>query len=323
MPKAILIHKNGGPEVLQWEEVSVGDPRPNEARVRHHCVGLNYIDVYFRSGLYPTQFPAGLGMEAAGVVDAVGAGVTNVKPGDRVAYASPPNGAYSEVRNMPADRLVTLPAGISFEQAAAMLLQGYTVQYLIKRTYKVQRGDTVLFHAAAGGVGLIACQWLNAIGATVIGTAGSDEKAALARAHGCHHAINYRRENFVDRVKEITGGAGVAVAYDSVGKDTFQGSLDCLRTYGLMVSFGNSSGPVPPIDLAKACRGSLYLTRPSIITYAAKREDLIAGAKDLFDVVLAGSVKIEINQRYPLREAAQAHRDLEARKTTGSTILIP
>lgn len=323
MPKAIRIYKNGGPEVLQWEDVSVGDPGPNEARVRHHCVGLNYIDVYFRSGLYPTQFPAGLGMEAAGVVDAVGAGVTNVKPGDRVAYASLPNGAYSEVRNMPADRLVTLPAGISFEQAAAMLLQGYTVQYLIKRTYKVQRGDTVLFHAAAGGVGLIACQWLNAIGATVIGTAGSDEKAALAKAHGCHHAINYRRENFVDRVKEITGGAGVAVAYDSVGKDTFQGSLDCLRTYGMMVSFGNSSGPVPPIDLAKACRGSLYLTRPSIITYAAKRQDLIAGAKDLFDVVLAGSVKIEVNQRYPLREAAQAHRDLEARKTTGSTILIP
>lgn len=323
MPNAIRIHKNGGPEVLQWEEVSVGDPGPNEARVRHHSVGLNYIDIYFRSGLYPTQFPADLGMEAAGVVDAVGARVTNVKPGDRVAYASPPNGAYSELRNMPADRLVNLPEGISFEQAAAMLLKGLTVQYLIKRTYKVQRGDTVLFHAAAGGVGLFACQWLNAIGATVIGTAGSDEKAALAKAHGCHHTINYRRVNFVDRVKEITGGAGVPVVYDSVGKETFQGSLDCLRTFGMMVGFGNSSGSVPPIDFAKACRGSLYLTRPSIVAYTAKRDDLIAGAKDLFDIVSSGRVKIEVNQRYPLREAAQAHRDLEARKTTGSTLLVP
>ena len=323
MPKAIRIHKNGGPEVLQWEEVPVGDPGPNEARVRHHSVGLNYIDVYFRSGLYPVSFPVGLGMEAAGVVDAVGAGITNVKPGDRVAYASPPNGAYSELRNMPADRLVNLPEGVSFEQAAAVLLKGLTVQYLIKRTYKVQRGDTVLVHAAAGGVGLIACQWLNAIGATVIGTAGSDEKVALARAHGCHHAINYKRESFAERVKEITGGAGVPVVYDSVGKDTFQGSLDCLRAFGMLVCFGNSSGPVPPIDIAKVCRGSFYLTRPSIMVYMAKREDLIAGAKDLFDVMLSGSVKIEVNQRYPLREATQAHRDLEARKTTGSTILVP
>lgn len=323
MPKAIRIHKAGGPEVLQWEDVTVGDPGPGEARVRHHAVGLNYTDVYHRIGLYPLSSPSGLGLEAAGVVEAVGAGVINVKPGDRVAYANPPIGAYCELRNMPADRLLNLSEGISFEQAAAMMLQGMTVQYLIKRAYKVQPGDTVVWHAAAGGVGLIACQWLAALGVTVIGTVGSDEKAKLAAAHGCHYAVNYSRENFLDRVKEITKGAGVPVVYDSVGKDTFERSIECLRPFGMMVSFGNASGLVPPIDFAKVLKGSLFLTRPSLMPYTAKREDLVATAKDLFDIVLSGKVKIEINQRYPLREAAQAHRDLEARKTTGSTILLP
>ncbi len=323
MPKAIRIQKAGGPEVLQWEDVSVGDPGPGEARVRHHAVGLNYTDVYHRMGLYPLSYPTGLGLEASGVVEAVGAGVASVKPGDRVAYANPPIGAYCEVRNMPADRLLNLPDAISFEQAAAMMLQGMTVRYLIKRTYKVQPGDTVLWHAAAGGVGLIACQWLAALGVTIIGTVGSDQKAQLAKAHGCHHVINYSRENFLERVKEITKGAGVPVVYDSVGKDTFERSIDCLRPFGMMVSFGNASGPVPPIDFAKALKGSLFLTRPSLMPYTAKREDLVATAKDLFDIVLSGKVKIEINQRYPLREAAQAQRDLEARKTTGSTVLLP
>ena len=323
MPKAIRIQKAGGPEVLQWEDVSVGDPGPGEARVRHHAVGLNYTDVYHRMGLYPLSYPTGLGLEASGVVEAVGAGVANVKPGDRVAYANPPIGAYCEVRNMPADRLLNLPDAISFEQAAAMMLQGMTVRYLIKRTYKVQPGDTVLWHAAAGGVGLISCQRLAALGVTINGTVGSDQNAQLANAHGCHHVINYSRENFLERVKEITKGAGVPVVYDSVGKDTFERSIDCLRPFGMMVSFGNASGPVPPIDFAKALKGSLFLTRPSLMPYTAKREDLVATAKDLFDIVLSGKVKIEINQRYPLREAAQAQRDLEARKTTGSTVLLP
>lgn len=323
MPKAIRVHKVGGPEVLQWEDVTVGDPGTGEARVRHHAVGLNYTDVYHRIGVYPLSFPCGLGLEAAGVVEAVGPGVTTVKPGDRVAYANPPIGAYCESRIMPVDRLVNLPDEISFEQAAAMMLQGMTVQYLITRTYKVRRGDTVVWHAAAGGVGLIACQWLAALGVTVIGTVGSDEKAKLAAAHGCHYTVNYNRENFLDRVKEITKGAGVPVVYDSVGKDTFERSIECLRPFGMMVSFGNASGLVPPIDFAKVLKGSLFLTRPSLMPYTAKREDLVATAKDLLDIVVSGKVKIEINQRYPLREAAQAHRDLEARKTTGSTILIP
>lgn len=323
MPKAIRVHKAGGPEVLQWEDVTVGDPGPGEARVRHHAVGLNYTDVYFRIGLYPLPYPSGLGLEASGVVEAVGAGVINVKPGDRVAYANPPMGAYCEVRNIPADRLLNLPDNISFEQAAAMMLQGMTVQYLIKRTYKVQPGDTVVWHAAAGGVGLIACQWLAALGVTTIGTVGSDEKAQLAKSHGCHHVINYSRENFLDRVKEITKGAGVPVVYDSVGKDTFERSIECLRPFGMMVNFGNASGPVPPIDFAKILKGSLFLTRPSLMQYTAKREDLVATARDLFGIVLSDKVKIEVNQRYPLREVAQAHRDLEARKTTGSTILLP
>ena len=323
MPKAIQIHKAGGPEVLQWGDATVGDPGPGEARVRHHAVGLNYTDVYYRMGLYPLPYPSGLGLEASGTVEAVGAGVGNVKPGDRVAYANPPVGAYCEVRNIPADRLLNLPDNISFEQAAAMMLQGMTVQYLIKRTYKVQPGDTVVWHAAAGGVGLIACQWLAALGVTTIGTVGSDEKARLAKAHGCHHVIDYSRENFLDRVKEITKGAGVPVVYDSVGKDTFDRSIECLRRFGMMVSFGNASGPVPPINFAKVLKGSLFLTRPSLMQYTARREDLVAAARDLFDIVLSGKVKIEVNQRYPLREAAQAHRDLEARKTTGSTILLP
>ena len=323
MSKAIRIHKYGGPEVLQWEEVEVGEPGPGEARIRHHAVGLNYTDVYHRMGLYPLSLPSGLGLEAAGVVEAVGAGVISVKSGDRVAYANPPIGAYAEVRNMPAHRLVNLPEGISFEQGAAMMLQGMTVQYLIKSTYKVRAGDTVLWHAAAGGVGLIACQWLAALGVTMIGTVGSEEKAALARAHGCHHVINYSRENFLERVKEITQGRGVPVVYDSVGKDTFDRSVECLSPFGMMVSFGNASGPVPPIDFAKALKGSLFLTRPSLMPYTAKREDLVACANDLFDVVQSGKVKIDVNQRYPLPEAAQAHRDLEARKTTGSTILLP
>jgi len=323
MPKAIRIHKTGGPEVLQWDDVSVGDPGPGEARVRHHAVGLNYTDVYYRTGVFKLPYPSSPGLEASGVVEAVGAGVSNVKPGDRVAYANPPAGAYCEVRNIPGHRLVNLPDDISFEQAAAMMLQGMTVQYLIKRTYKLQPGDTVVWHAAAGGVGLIACQWLAALGVTTIGTVGSDEKAQLARAHGCHHVINYSRENFLDRVKEITRGAGVPVVYDSVGKDTFERSIECLRPFGMMVSFGNASGPVPPIDFPKVLKGSLFLTRPSLMQYTAKREDLLAAAGDLFEIVLSGKVKIEVNQRYPLREAAQAHRDLEARKTTGSTILLP
>ena len=323
MPKAIQIHKAGGSEVLQWGDVTVGDPGPGEARVRHHAVGLNYTDIYYRIGHYPLPYPSGLGLEASGTVEAVGAGVGNVKPGDRVAYANPPMGAYCEVRNIPADRLLNLPDNISFEQAAAMMLQGMTVQYLIKRTYKVQPGDTVVWHAAAGGVGLIACQWLAALGVTTIGTVGSDEKARLAKAHGCHHVIDYSRENFLDRVKEITKGAGVPVVYDSVGKDTFDRSIECLRPFGMIVSFGNASGPVPPINFAKVLKGSLFLTRPSLMQYTARREDLVAAARDLFDIVLSGKVKIEVNQRYPLREAAQAHRDLEARKTTGSTILLP
>jgi NADPH2:quinone reductase len=322
MPKAIRMEKHGGPEVLSWVDVEVGDPAQGEARVRHHAVGLNYIDVYYRTGLYPTRLPGGLGVEGAGVVEAVGPGVTDVKAGDRVAYAMSPLGGYSEVRVMPAERLVKLPEAISFEQGAAMMLQGMTAQYLIKRLYRVQKGDHVLFHAAAGGVGLIACQWLKALGAITIGTAGSDEKCALAKAHGAAHCINYRSEKFVERVKEITGGEGVPVVYDSVGKDTFEGSLDCLRTFGMMASFGNSSGPVPPFNLT-ALKGSLFITRPSLGPYTARRADLVATANDLFDIVASGKVRIDINQRYALKDAAQAHRDLEARKTTGSTVLLP
>lgn len=323
MPKSIRFHKIGGPEVLQSDVVKLDEPGPGQARIRHIAIGLNYIDVYHRIGLYPLPLPSEIGLEGAGVVEAVGGGVTNVKPGDRVAYASPPIGAYCEVRNMTADRLVNLPEGISFEQGAAMMMRGMTAQYLIKRTFKVQPGDTVLWHAAAGGVGLIACQWLAALGVTVIGTVGSDAKAKLAKAHGCRHTVNYSRENFVERVKDITRGAGVPVVFDSVGKDTYEGSLECLRSFGMLVNFGNASGPMPPVDIAKICKGTLYLTRPSLMPYTAKREDLVATAKDLFEIVLSGKVRIEINQKYVLKDAAQAQRDLEARKTTGSTILLP
>ncbi|WP_407280170.1 quinone oxidoreductase [Aromatoleum evansii] len=324
MTHAIRFNKTGGPEVLQWETVDVGAPAAGEVAVRHHAVGLNYIDTYHRSGLYPVPLPSGLGLEGAGVVVAVGEGVSDLVPGDRVAYAGGPLGAYSEVRNLPAHRVVKLPASLSFEQGAAMMLQGLTAQYLLRRTYRVQPGDTVLIHAAAGGVGLIACQWAKALGATVIGTVGSDAKAELARAHGCEHPIVYTRENFTERVREITGGAGVPVVYDSIGKDTFMDSLRCLRPLGMMVLFGAASGPVPPFDLGLLnTLGSLFVTRPSIAAYTAKREDLLAMANELFDVVGSGKVRVEINQRYALKDAAQAHRDLEARRTTGSTILLP
>jgi NADPH2:quinone reductase len=317
---AIRFHKTGGPEVLQWEEVQVGRPGPGEARVRNTAVGLNYVDTYFRSGLYPAPLPSGLGAEGA-VVEEVGPGVIDIKPGDRVAYGNGPQGAYSEARVMPADRLVVLPDGVSDQQGAAMMLKGMTTQYLIRQTHKVGKGDVILIHAAAGGVGLIACQWAKALGATVIGTVGSDEKAKLAKANGCDHPIIYTREDFVERVKELTNGEKVTVVYDSIGKDTFLKSLDCLRPLGLMVCFGQASGPIGPVDLGIFVqKGSLFFTRPSLNTYAAKRADLVAMAQDLFDVVLAGKVKIKINQTYPLKEAAQAHRDLESRKTTGSTV---
>ncbi len=325
MPKAIRIHEYGGPEVLRWEEVEVGDPGPGQLRVRHAAVGLNYIDVYHRTGLYPLpSLPWTLGMEGAGQVEAVGEGVTEFKGGDRVAYASPPVGAYAEVRLIPADRVVALPDTIDDRTAAAMMLQGMTAQYLLRRTYRVRPGDAILLHAAAGGVGLIASQWARDLGATVIGTVGSDDKAELARAHGCHHVIVYSRENFAERVREITGGQGVAVVYDSVGQATFMGSLDCLRPLGTMVSFGNASGPVPPFEPGiLAAKGSLFLTRPSLMHYTAKRADLVASAAELFEVVGNGVVKIEVRQTYPLAETAQAHRDLEARQTTGSTVLLP
>jgi len=324
MTKAIRISRTGGPEVMEYVDVEVGEPGPGEARVRHAACGLNYIDVYFRTGLYPQPLPAGLGMEGAGVVEAVGSGVTHVKPGDRVAYAGRPPGAYAEARVMPASVLVKLPDNIDFETGAAMMLQGMTVQYLLRRTFPLKGGETVLFHAAAGGVGLIACQWARALGVNLIGTVGSDEKGELARQHGAAHVINYNKENFVERVREITGGKGVPVVYDSIGKDTFTGSLDCLSPLGMMVSFGSASGPVPPFSLNElASRGSLFITRPTLFSYTARREDLDAMAADLFDVVGSGKVKIEINQRYALKDAAQAHIDLEARKTTGSSILLP
>ena len=324
MPYAIRLHQNGGPEVLSWETVEVPAPAAGEATIRHHAVGLNYIDTYHRTGLYPVTLPSGIGMEGAGVVEAVGEGVSELKVGDRVAYAGGPLGAYADVRNIPAHRLLKLPDAISFETGAAMMLQGLTAAYLLRKTYRVQPGDAVLIQAAAGGVGLIACQWARALGATVIGTVGSPAKAELAKAHGCHHVINYSTENFPARVREITSGEGVAVVYDGVGKDTFAGSLDSLRPMGMMVSFGNASGPVPPLDLiVLSQKGSLFVTRPTLMNYTARREDLVALGSELFDVVVSGQVKIEVNQSYPLKDAAQAHRDLEARKTTGSTILIP
>ena len=324
MPFSIRIHQTGGPEVMNWEEVVVGEPGPGEARVRHSAVGLNYIDTYHRNGLYPLPLPAGLGMEGAGVVEAVGEGVTDLKPRDRVAYAGGPVGAYSQVRCMPADRLLKLPDEIDYRTGAAMMLQGLTAAYLLRRTYRVQAGDAVLIHAAAGGVGLIACQWAKALGATVIGTVSTEAKADLARAHGCDHIIYYTRENVAQRVRELTGGEGVAVVYDGVGKDTFAGSLDSLRVCGMMVCFGNASGPVPPVDpLLLMQKGSLFITRPTLNHYTAKRADLVALGHELFDVVGAGTVEIAVNQSYDLADAASAHRDLEARKTTGSTILLP
>jgi NADPH2:quinone reductase len=324
MPHAIRIHETGGPDVLRWEEVADGDPGPGQARIRHTAIGVNFIDTYHRSGLYPLPLPTGLGSEGAGVVEAVGPGFTVVRPGDRVAYAGGPPGSYAEARVMPADRLVTVPDGITDRQAAAVMLKGMTVQYLVRRTYPVKRGETVLFHAAAGGVGLIACQWLKALGATVIGTVGSDEKAPLAKAHGCDHVIVYTREDFPKRVRELTGGAGVPVVYDSVGKSTFPASLDCLRQLGLFVSFGNASGPVPPFELSLLTqKGSLYVTRPTLATYTATRADLETTAKELFDVIRSGAVKVAVNHEYPLKDAAQVHRDLEGRKTTGSVVMVP
>jgi NADPH2:quinone reductase len=324
MPKAIRYDQPGGPDVMKWVDVEVGEPQAGQVRIKQHAVGLNYIDVYFRTGLYPQPLPGGLGMEAAGEVTAVGEGVTAFKPGDRVAYVSPPPGAYAQERVMPADRVVELPDAIGYDDAASVMLQGLTAHYLLRRTYPVKAGETILIHAAAGGVGLLVCQWAKALGATVIGTVGSDEKAELAKAHGCDHAIVYTRENFTQRVKEITNVAGVPVVYDSIGQDTYIGSLDCLAPLGLFVSFGSASGPLPPIDSKEfSSRGSLFFTRPTLFSYIAKRADLEAAAADLFDVILSGKVKASINQRYPLAEVARAHADLEARKTTGSTILVP
>jgi NADPH2:quinone reductase len=324
--RAILIHETGGPEVMRLEEVALGEPGPREALMRHTAIGLNFIDTYHRSGLYPLpSLPHGLGMEAAGVVEAVGEAVTEVEPGDRVAYASGPPGSYAEARIIAADRLVPLSSSIDDRTAAAMMLKGMTAEYLIRRAFRVEPGMTVLFHAAAGGVGLIACQWLAHLGATVIGTVGSDEKAELAREHGCDHPVVYTRENFVSRVQEITDGQGVPVVYDSVGRATFQGSLECLSMRGILVGFGNASGPPEPFDpLILARQGSLYVTRPSLMHYTATRSDLLESARALFDVVAAKrAVKIAVRQSWPLEDVAEAHRTLEGRRTTGSSLLIP
>ncbi|KPF49234.1 quinone oxidoreductase [beta proteobacterium AAP121] len=327
MSRAIQITAFGGPEQLQLVDLAVGEPGPGEIRIRHEACGLNYIDVYQRTGLYPLPLPLTLGMEGAGIVEAVGEGVTHLRVGDRAAYASQPPGAYCERRVMPAKCVVPLPEGINFDTAAGMMLKGLTAQYLLNKTRPVEGlepGDFVLFHAAAGGVGLIACQWAKALGLQLIGTAGSAAKCQLALEHGAAHAIDYSREDFVARVKEITGGKGVKVVYDSVGKDTFEKSLDCLRPFGLMACFGNASGPVPPYYPGNlAGKGSLYLTRQTLFTHIATRESTQKMADDLFGMVLAGQVKIRIDQRYPLAEAATAHRELEARKTTGSTVLMP
>ncbi|WP_321936833.1 quinone oxidoreductase [Paraburkholderia sp. J8-2] len=324
MTKAIRYDKAGGPEVMKWVDVDVGEPGEGEVRLRQSACGLNYIDVYFRTGLYPQPLPAGLGMEAAGEVTAVGQGVSALKVGDRVAYVARPPGAYAQERVLRADQVIKLPDAISDEAAASIMLQGLTAQYLLRGTYRVKAGDTILIQAAAGGVGLLVCQWAKALGATVIGTVGSDEKAEIAKAHGCDHPIVYTREDFTARVREITNGAGVPVVYDSIGKDTYTKSLDCLAPLGLFVSFGNASGPLPPIDSSEfAGRGSLFFTRPTLFTYIAKRADYEAMSAELFDVVASGKVKTSINQRYALKDVGQAHADLEARKTTGSTVLIP
>jgi len=323
--KAVRVHEDGGPEVLKFDDIDVAAPAPGEIRIRHTAIGLNFIDVYMRTGLYPLPaLPTTIGMEGAGVVEALGQGVEGLSVGDRVAYASQPPGAYAQLRNLAAERVVKIPDAISDKTAAAMMLQGLTAQYLLRQTYRVQAGDAILMHAAAGGVGLIVCQWAKHLGATVIGTVGSVEKAQLAKAHGCDHTILYRDENFKDRVLELTDGRGVNVVYDSIGKDTFMDSLGCLKKRGTMVTYGNASGPVDPFQpglLGKM--GSLYLTRPTLFDYIAERENLVAMADELFEIVGSGAVKIEINQEYPLSQTAQAHTDLEARKTSGSTVLIP
>ncbi len=324
MVKAIQFHSTGGPEVLQWEEVTVGDPGPGEIRVKHTAIGLNYIDTYHRTGLYPLPLPHGIGMEGAGHVTAIGNGVTDLAVGDRVAYAGPPPGSYAEERLMAASTAVKIPNGVDDETAAAMMLKGMTAQYLIRQTYPVKAGDTILIHAAAGGVGQIVCQWAKSLGATVIGTVGNDEKAEMVRALGCDHPIVYTREDFVEKVMDITAGAKLPVVYDSVGQDTFMKSLDCLQPLGTMVSFGQSSGAVPPLDLGVfAQKGSLFFTRPTLMTYTANRADLLAMTDDLFTVVQNGTVKIAIDQRFALQDARAAHEALEGRQTTGSTILLP
>lgn len=324
MPFAIRIHQTGGPEVLRWEEVPAVAPKAGEALIKQEAVGLNFIDVYHRIGLYPLPMPSAIGQEAAGIVEAVGPGVTLVKPGDRVAYASGAVGAYSQYRCYPADRLVKLPDSIDFKTAAAMMLQGLTAAYLLRRTYRVQKGETVLIHAAAGGVGSIACQWAKALGATVIGTVSTEEKAEIARKNGCDHVIFYARENVAERVREITGGEGVPVVYDGVGKDTFTGSIDSLRPLGMMVSFGNASGAVEPVSpLLLSQKGSLFLTRCTLAHYIAKREELVALSDELFSVVLSGQVKINVSRTWPLSDVEEAHRELEARRTTGSIVLLP
>lgn len=324
MTHAIVIHEPGGPDAMRWEEIDLADPGPGEARIRHTAIGVNYIDVYYRTGLYKLPLPAVMGRSGCGVVETVGPGVDTVTPGDRVVYAADPTGSYIEARNMPADVLVTVPDTVADNVAAGMFLQGLTAQYLIRRTHRVEAGETILVHAAAGGVGMILCQWAKSLGATVIGTVGSDEKAAFARDHGVDHAIVYTRENFADRVREITDGVGVPVVYDSVGKDTFMGSLDCVSPLGLMVSYGNASGKVSPFDLNLLIeKGSLYITRPRLYAYIAKREDLVAGAKELFDVVGEGTVEIEISREFALKDAAEAHRVIESRSIIGAMVLVP
>jgi NADPH2:quinone reductase len=325
MVAAVRVHKHGGPEVLTYEEIEVGAPGPGQIKLKQYACGVNYIDTYFRMGMYqsPVGLPFVVGNEGAGEVIAVGPGVTDIKIGDRVGYVAP-LGGYAAERLLPADRAVKLPDKLSYEQAAAIMLKGMTAQYLLRRTFKVEKGHTILVHAAAGGVGLLLCQWANALGATVIGTVGSEEKAALAKANGAHHTILYRKENFVERVKEITGGKLCDVVYDGIGKDTFPASLDCIRPLGMFVSFGSASGPIEAFNInLLQTKGSLFATRPTLNTYAAKRADLLAIAQDTFDIVLSGKVKIPINQKYPLKDAAKAHRELEGRQTTGASILLP
>ena len=324
MPYAIRVHETGGPDSLRWEAVETGDPGPGEVRVRHVAIGLNFIDVYHRTGLYPLPLPFVPGLEAAGVVEALGDAVEGLELGDRVAYGAGPLGAYSQERIIAAERLVRIPPGVDDNTAAAMMLQGMTVEYLLRRTYRVRAGDTILVHAAAGGVGLIACQWAKHLGATVIGTVGNDEKAELVRAHGCEHPVVYTRESFVDRVRELTGGRGVPVVYDSVGRDTFLDSLECLQPRGMMVSFGQSSGSVAPIDPGLlSAKGSLFLTRPTLMSYVPSRAELESCAAALFEVMAGGHVKVEVRQTFALADAAQAHHALEGRRTTGSTVLVP